>query len=129
MFDLVVKDRTGADDVGYKSEKKRSVEGVLVYRIKPVRKIGTVTVQSLHLVKSHRSDHREFRNVHLQLHPIDDAFHEVGPDHLPDARFEIAAGHVLMGLTWLQNRLLADDAVAFHFPPGKPGVGDKPVSP
>lgn len=34
-----------------------------------------------------------------------------------------------MSLARLQDRLLSDNAVAFHLAPGKTGIGDKPMAP
>lgn len=87
---------------------------MFVNRVEPIGEVGAIAVQFRHSIQSKRSYHREFRYVHLQFHPIDDALHEVRADHLSNARFKVAPGHVLVGLTRLQHRLLADHAVTLH---------------
>ena len=97
--------------------------------IQPIGEIRLNLKESVcHSVESEWGNHGELGNVHLHGGAIHHAFHQVGAYHFANARFEVAAGNVLVCLAGFEHGLLAYHTFTFHFALGEPGIKDMPVS-
>ena len=79
-------------------------------------------------IQSDGCDHDKLGDIYFDSSPVDNTLHEIFSDHLADTGFQVTPGNVLMALTWLENRLLANNAFTLHFALIESGIENMPVT-